>query len=144
MDKTLTRTVCCTLAVDGHDAVLATTQRTFNQAATWIAQVCWEEGITNTTTAHHRVYGQTSVDYGLGGGWPCVRSKAVEAVEAIKAVKAVEAVKAIKAVKAKQRETCPTFGPRDSMRYDARTYRLVSLDRVSRNTLDGRVVCRLV
>src|SRR5215470_12749662 len=30
------------------------------------------------------------------------------------------------------------------MRYDARTYRLMSLDRVSLNTLDGRVVCRLL
>jgi putative transposase len=30
------------------------------------------------------------------------------------------------------------------VRYDARTYRLMSLDRVSLNTLDGRIVCRLV
>ncbi len=54
------------------------------------------------------------------------------------------AVEAIKAVKAKRRETCPRFGPRGSVRYDARTYRLMSLDRVSLNTLEGRVVCRLV
>jgi putative transposase len=47
-------------------------------------------------------------------------------------------------VKAKRRDTCPTFGPRGSIRYDARTYRLMSLDRVSLNTLEGRVVCRLV
>jgi IS605 OrfB family transposase len=53
-------------------------------------------------------------------------------------------VEAIKAVKAKKRETCPTFGPRGSIRYDARTYRLMSLDHVSLNTLEGRVVCRLV
>jgi putative transposase len=56
-------------------------------------------------------------------------------------------VEAIKAVKAKHREqpTCPQFGPRGSVRYDARTYRLMSLDRVSLiNTVEGRVVCRLV
>jgi hypothetical protein len=55
-----------------------------------------------------------------------------------------KAIEAIKAVKAKKRETCPTFGPRGSIRYDARTYRLMSLDRVSLNTLQGRVVCRLL
>jgi putative transposase len=55
-----------------------------------------------------------------------------------------KAVEAIKAVKAKHRETCPQFGPRGSVRYAARTYRLMSLDRVSLTTLEGRVVCRLV
>lgn len=130
MNKTLTRTVCCKLDVDGHDATLAATQRAFNEAATWIARVCWDEGITNTNTAHHRVYGETRLAYGLGAQLAvCARAKAVEA---------------IKAVKAKRRETCPRFGPRGSVRYDARTYRLMSLDRVSLNTLDGRVVCRLV
>jgi IS605 OrfB family transposase len=129
MSKTLTRTVCCKLDVDGHDMALAATQRAFNAAATWIARVCWDEGITNTNTAHHRVYGETRLAYGLGAQLAvCARAKAVEA---------------IKAVKAKRRETCPQFGPRGSMRYDARTYRLMSLDRVSLNTLDGRVVCRL-
>jgi putative transposase len=53
-------------------------------------------------------------------------------------------VEAIKAVKAKHRETCPQFGPRGSVRYDARTYHLMSLDQVSLNTLDGRVVCRML
>jgi len=130
MSKTLTRTICCKLDVDGHDAALAATQRAFNAAATWIAQVCWDEGITNTNTAHHRVYGETRLQFVLGAQLAvCARAKAVEA---------------IKAVKAKQRETCPTFGPRGSIRYDARTYRLMSLDRVSLNTLEGRVVCRLV
>lgn len=33
------------------------TARRFNAAATWIACVCWDDGITNTNTAHHRVYG---------------------------------------------------------------------------------------
>src|SRR5215469_5866445 len=130
MNKTLIRTICIKLDVDGHEAALAVTQRAFNAAASWIAQVCWEEGITNTSTAHHRVYGETRERFGLGAQLAvCARAKVVEA---------------IKAVKAKHRDTCPTFGPRGSIRYDARTYRLMSLDRVSPNTLEGRVVCRLV
>jgi IS605 OrfB family transposase len=112
---------------------LVATQRAFNAAATWIARVCWDEGITNTNTAHHRVYSETRKRFGLGAQLAvCARAKAVEAI------------KAIKAIKAKRHDTCPTFGPRGSVRYDARTYRLMSLDRVSLNTLDGRVVCRLV
>jgi IS605 OrfB family transposase len=130
MNKTLTRTVCCKLDIEGYNVVLAATQRAFNAAATWIAQVCWGEGITNPSTAHHRVYGETREQFGLGAQLAvCARTKAVEA---------------IKAVKAKKHETCPTFGPRSSVRYDARTYRLMSLDHVSLNTLEGRVVCRLV
>jgi putative transposase len=130
MSKTVTRTICCKLGVDGQDTILAATQRDFNVAATWIARVCWEEGITNTNTAHHRVYGETRLAYRLGAQLSvCARAKAVEA---------------IKAVKAKHRETCPQFGPHGSVRYDARTYRLMSMDRVSLNTLDGRVVCRLL
>ena len=130
MNKILTRTICCKLDVDGHDAVLAATSRAFNEAASWIAQVCWDEGITNTNTAHHRVYGETRERFGLGAQLACcARAKAVEA---------------IKATKVKKRDTCPQFGPRGSIRYDARTYRLMSLDRVSLNTLDGRVVCRLL
>jgi putative transposase len=129
MSKTLTRTICCKLDVDGHDAALTATQRAFNEAATWSARVCWDEGITNTNTAHHRVYGETRERFGLGAQLACARAKAVEA---------------IKAVKAKRRDTCPACGPRGSIRYDARTYRLMSLDRVSLSTLEGRVVCRLV
>jgi IS605 OrfB family transposase len=56
----------------------------------------------------------------------------------------MKAVEAIRAVKAKQRETCPHFGPRGSVRYDARSYTLLSHERVSLNTLDGRVTCLLV
>jgi hypothetical protein len=59
MNKTLTRTICIKLDVDGHKDTLAATQRAFNAAASWIAQVCWDEGITNINTAHHRVYGET-------------------------------------------------------------------------------------
>ncbi|HEX6780005.1 MAG TPA: hypothetical protein VF099_17485, partial [Ktedonobacterales bacterium] len=106
------------------------TQNAFNEAASWIAAICWQEGITNTNTAHHRVYGETRTRFGLGAQLAvCARAKAVEA---------------IKAVKAAGKHTCPTFGPRGSIRYDARTYRLMSLDRVSLNTLSGRVMCRLV
>jgi IS605 OrfB family transposase len=129
MNKTLIRTIGCKLDVDGQDAVLAATQRAFNAAASWIARVCWDEGITNTNSAHHRVYGETRLNFGLGAQLACcARAKAVEA---------------IKATKIKKRETCPQFGSRGSIRYDARTYRLMSLDRVSLNTLEGRVVCRL-
>ena len=130
MSKTLTRTSCIKLDIDGHEAALAATLHAFNKAATWIARVCWDEGITNTNTAHHRVYGETRLNFGLGAQLAvCARAKAVEA---------------IKAVKTKHRETCPRFGPRGSVRYDARTYRLMSLDRVSLNTLEGRLVCRLL
>jgi putative transposase len=103
-----------------------------NVAATWIVRVCWDEGITSTNTAHHRVYGETRARFGLGAQLAvCARAKAVEA---------------IKAVKAQRREegACPQFGPRGSVRYDARTYRLTSLDRVSLNTQEGHVICRLI
>ncbi|HLV98411.1 MAG TPA: transposase [Ktedonobacterales bacterium] len=130
MSETLIRTICIKLDVDGHEASLAATQKAFNEAATWIADICWHEGITNTNTAHHRVYGETRTRFGLGAQLAvCARAKAVEA---------------IKAVKKQSKESCPAFGPRGSIRYDARTYRLMSLDRVSLNTLTGRVVCRLV
>jgi putative transposase len=132
MNKTLLRTICCKLDVGGHADMLAATQRAFNLAASWIARVCWDEGITNTNTAHHRVYGETRSRFGLGAQLAvCARAKAVEAIKAVK-------------VKHREQSTCSQFGPRGSVRYDARTYRLVSLDRVSLNTLDGRVVCRLV
>jgi len=126
----VTRTICCKLAVDGQDTTLAATQRAFNAAASWAARVCWDEGLTNTNTAHHRVYGETRERFGLGVQLAiCARIKAVEA---------------IKAVKAKKRETCPQFGPRGSVRYDARSYTLLGRERVSLNTLGGRVTCRLV
>jgi hypothetical protein len=132
MNKTLTRTISIKLDIDCHDAALAATQCAFNQAATWLARVCWDEGITNTNTAHHRVYRETRGQFGLGAQLAvCAKAKA-------------KAVEAIKAVRAKKRDTCPTFGAHGSIRYDARTYRLMSLDRVSLNTLEGRVVCRLL
>jgi len=130
MSKTLTRTICIKLDIASHEAVLQETQQRFNEAASWIASLCWHERITNTTTAHHRVYGETRSRFGLGAQLACcARAKAVEAV---------------KAVRAKKQETCPEFGSRGSVRYDARTYRLMSLDRVSLNTLHGRVICRMI
>jgi hypothetical protein len=100
---------------DQDTLLLATTQRALNAAATWVAQVCWDEDRTNTTTAHHRVYGQTRKQFGLGAQLAiCARMKAVEAIPA---------------VTAKRREdpqTCPQFGPCGSVRYDARSYTLMS------------------
>jgi len=130
MNETLIRTISIKLDIDGHEAALQETQKYFNEAASWIASLCWEEGITNTNTAHHRVYGETRSRFGLGAQLAvCARAKAIEA---------------IKVVKTQQKETCPQFGPRGSVRYDARTYRLLSLDRVSLNTIQGRVVCKLI
>jgi hypothetical protein len=121
MSKILIHITGCKLDVDGHDAALTATQRAVNAAAAWIARVCWDDGITNTNTAYHRVYGETRERFGLGAQVAgCARAKASEAV---------------KAVKAKRRDTCPTCGPRGSVRSDTRTYRLMSLDRVSLTTL---------
>ena len=130
MNETLIRTMSIKLDIGEHEAALQETQERFNEAASWIASVCWEEGITNTNTAHHRVYGETRSRFGLGAQLAvCARAKAVES---------------IKATKSKKSETCPQFGPHGSLRYDARTYRLMSLDRVSLNTLQGRVTCRMI
>ncbi len=130
MNERLIRTISIKLDIDEYEAALQETQKAFNAAASWIASVCWEEGISNTNTAHHRVYGETRARFGLGAQLAvCARAKAVEA---------------IKATRVKKSETCPQFGPRGSVRYDARTYRLLSLDRVSLNTLQGRATCRLI
>src|SRR2546426_8243272 len=130
MNKTLIRTISIKLDIGEHKVALQETQKAFNAAASWIASICWQEGITNTNTAHHRVYGETRARFGLGAQLAvCARAKAVEA---------------IKATRTKKSETCPQFGPRGSIRYDARTYRLLSLDRVSLNTLQGRATCRMI
>src|SRR5919199_2995129 len=129
MGDVLTRTVRVKLDVRDHGPVLSQTAAAFNAAATWIARVCWDEGITNSMTAHHRVYGETRRRFGLGAQLAeCARAKAMEA---------------LKAVRTKDGETCPSFGPQGSVRYDARTYRLLPLDDVTLNTLHGRVTCRL-
>jgi putative transposase len=138
MNETLTRTICIKLDVNGHDALLQETQKRFNEAASWIASVCWDERITNTNTAHHRVYVETRSRYGLGSQLACcARAKAIEAVKAARTQEQQR--------KPHQKPiTCPQFAPRGSVRYDARTYRLMSLDRVSLNTMQGRVICHLI
>jgi len=135
MHQTFTRTICCKLAVDEQDALLlAATARAFNVAATWVAQICWDEGLTNTNTAHHRVYGETRGRFGLGAQLAiCARMKAVEAIKAVKAKGHAAEI-----------ATCPRFGPRGSVRYDARSYTLMGHERVSLNTLVGRITCRLM
>jgi len=156
MNELLTRTVCVKLDVTGHKLALGETQRRCNEAATWIASVCWDERITNNNTAHHRVYGDTRASFGLGAHLSvCARAKAMEAVKATRAGEknrmARWKVQCARRRKAKKKMlpppepvSCPEFGPRASIRYDARTYRLLPLDKVSLNTLSGRVVCRML
>jgi len=130
MSGKLTRTVCVKLDVGEHAPSLVATQATFGRAASWIARVCWAEGISNPKSAHRRVYRQTRARFGLGAQLACsARAKAVEAITA---------------TQAKGEQTCPAFGARGSIRYDARTYRLMTEERVSLHTLSGRVICRLL
>jgi len=126
-----TRTICCKVQLDSvADTALRQTQQAFNRAATYCASVAWELGITNKNKLHHLVYGRTRAEFGLGAQLACcARDKAAEAV---------------RAARANGHNTCPTFAPDSSIRYDARTYRLLSLDRVSLNTLTGRVIGQLV
>jgi IS605 OrfB family transposase len=138
MKENIIRTISIKLDVNGYDAVLQETQQAFNAAASWIASICWKEHITNTNTAHHRVYGETRSRFGLGAQLAvCARAKAVEAVKVTR-------------TQEKQRQpdqkpvTCPQFWARGSMRYDARSFSLKALDRVSLLTLQGRITCRLM
>jgi len=145
MGETLTRTICIKLDVDGHEQALQGTQLHFNAAASWIASVCWDERITNTNTAHHRVYGETRTRFGLGAQLAvCARAKAMEAIKAIKTQEKQRRGHQCKNRPPPKPATCPQFGPRGSVRYDARTYRLMALDRVSLSTVSGRVTCRLL
>ncbi len=156
MNELLTRTVCIKLDASGHERALQETQARFNKAATWIASVCWDERITNTHTAHHRVYGDTRARFGLGAQLAvCARAKAMEAVKATRAGEKNRMArwKAGNTWRRKAKKkllpppepaTRPQFGQRASVRYDARTYRLLPLDRVSLHTLSGRVICRLL
>lgn len=156
MNEMLTRTICIKLDVTRHEAVLQETQRPFNEAASWIATVCWDERITNSNTAHHRVYGQTRSRFGLGAQLAiCARAKAMEAIKAVRTreteqrarwrkANARRKAKGQKPLPPPEPTACPQFRERSSIRYDARTYRLLSLDRVSLNTLTGRVICRML
>src|SRR5579884_1733080 len=156
MNDLLTRTICIKLDVTGHEAALRETQRRFNEAASWIASVCWDERISNTNTAHHRVYGETRRRFGLLAQLAvCARAKAMEAVKAVRTQEAERLARWRKATAQRQKKgkkpvpppepaACPQFGERASVRYDARTYRLLPLDRVSLSTLNGRVICRML
>jgi putative transposase len=138
MKENIVRTICIKPHVDGHEAVLHETQKRFNAAASWIATVCWHEHITNTNTAHHRVYGETRTRFGLGAQLAvCARAKAVEAVKATR--------KKEQEHKPQQKPfRCPEFGARGSIRYDANSFSFKPLDRVSLLTVEGRVLCRLL
>jgi hypothetical protein len=109
---------------------MAATPRAFNAAATWVAQLCCDEGLTNPTTAHRRVDGEPRARLGRG------------AQVAIGARRT--AVEAITAVKAKRRETGPRVGPGGRVRSDARSAPLRGHARVWLTPLHGRVTCPLV
>jgi IS605 OrfB family transposase len=131
MNTLSTRTVCCKLALDAaaHSALCATA-RAFNAAASYCAAIAWRERISNKTKLHHIVYGPTRLNYGLGAQLTCcARDKAAEAVRRAQQDK---------------RADCPSFCDNGSIRYDARTYRLLGLEQVSLNTLTGRVIGQLV
>ena len=150
------RTVCCKLSIDAaSDAALRQTQAAFNAAASYCATVAWKQAVTNKNKLHYLVYGESRVTYGLGAQLACcARDKAAEAVRATRSreteLTRLDVEKAKRASKTGKRFVphtplpCPTFAADSSIRYDARTYRLISLDRVSLNTLTGRVVGQLV
>jgi IS605 OrfB family transposase len=136
-----TRTVCCKLTVDASaDDALRETQAVFNAAASYCARISWEQGITNKNKLHHIVYGPTRAIYGLGAQLACcARDKAAEAVRAVRAAPERRDKQTDQLIP----KTCPAFDADSSIRYDARSYRLMSLDRVSLNTLTGRVIGQL-
>ncbi len=140
-DALSTRTICCKVVLDAPgDAALRTTQVAFNQAATYCATVAWDQHITNKNKLHHIVYGPTRTTFGLGSQLACcARDKAAEAVRAVRAAPE----RRDRATGAVVPKTCPTFRDDGSIRYDANSYTLKSLDRVSLNTLTGRVVGQL-
>jgi putative transposase len=126
-----TRTICCKVALAGAaDTALRETQQAFNRAASYCVSVAREQRVTSKNKLHHIVYGPTRAIYGLGAQLACcARDKAAEAVRRARQDKKAD---------------CPTFRDDSSIRYDARTYRLMSLDRVSLNTLRGRVIGQFV
>jgi len=98
-------------------------------AASYAATVAWNERVTNKNKLHHLVYRQARITHGLGAQLACcARDQAAEAVSAARAT---------------GHATCTTFAAASSIRYEARTYRLMRRDRVSLNTVRGRLVGRL-
>jgi putative transposase len=126
------RTICCKLRLDpAASTTLYTTRTVFNAAATWAATVAWAQAIRDKRMLHDRVYYPIRADFGLGAQLTCcARDKALEAVKA--------------ADQHGADATCPVFRASSSIRYDARTYTLFAADRVSLNTLYGRVRATLV
>ena len=141
-DTYSTRTICCKVVLDtAADTALRATQVAFNRAASYCAAVAWEQHITNKNTLHHIVYGPTRRQFGLGAQLACcARDKAAEAVRAVRAAPE----RRDRTTDAVIEPTCPAFRDDGAIRYDANTYTLKSLDRVSLNTLTGRVVGQLV
>jgi hypothetical protein len=123
------RTVCCNIVFNNRaDRALRRTQVAFNAAATFCAQVAWDERITNKHTLHHRVYYQTRTAFGLGAQLACcARDKAAEAVRAVRA----QPDQQDRATGATMFKTCPTFRAHGSIRLDVHTYRLLERDQVS-------------
>ena len=137
-----TRTVCCKLHVENAaDAKLRETQAAFNAAATYCA-------CRGLAARHHQ---QEHVASHRLWHYFALSSVLVLSLPVVPEIKAAEAVRAVRA--APQRHdrdtgkvvprTCPSFRDDSSIRYDVRTYRLMPLDRVSLNTISGRVVCQL-
>src|SRR5215204_4521933 len=106
------RTICCKLSLNAaSDVALRQTEAAFNAAASYCATVAWEQGVTNKNKLHYLVYGESRVTYGLGAQLACcARDKAAEAV---------------RAARSNGHTTCPAFAADNSIRYDARTYRLM-------------------
>ncbi len=140
-DTLSTRTICCKVVLDSAaDLALLQTQTAFNRAATYCATAAWDQRVTNKNKLHHLVYAETRITYGLGAQLACcARDKAAEAVRAVRS--ALSAATLPRARPSLQ--TCPTFRDDSSIRYDAHTYKLKSLDRVSLYTLSGRVIGQL-
>lgn len=141
-DTVSIRTICCKVALDSAaDVALRATGAAFNQAASYCASVAWEQKVTNKNKLHHMVYGPTRVNFGLGAQLACcARDKAAEAVRAVRAAPERRDRKTNTVIE----KTCPTFRDDGSIRYDVHTYRLMNLDRVSLNTIRGRVVGQLI
>jgi len=78
----------------------------------------------------------TRANFGLGAQLACcARDKAAEAVRSMR----VAPERRDRNTDAVLEKTCPTFRDHGSVRYAVNSYKLKSLDRVSLNTLSGRV-----
>jgi putative transposase len=128
----ITRTICCKLNLEPQaNQLLLETQVAFNAAASWAATIAWNDQISDKRALHDAVYYPIRAQFGLGAQLSCcARDKAIEAVLATRQYH--------------ENATCPIFRATSSIRYDARTYTLLSANQVSLNTLHGRVRATLV